>query len=638
MLYSAAEKPILGRQLALSTLCLIFFLLLQNHLVNFEWVDRVESMLYDLKSKHASTDDSTIDPRVVIVDVDEKSLLAEGQWPWPRARIADLLTTLTEDYQSPIIGIDFLFPEASRLSPDDDSILESALKKTPTVTAQLFQLKRNTNSQHLEVANINSPLQAQMNLGNIIQAQGYIGITPTLQRAADSGHISIDIDDDGTTRNYLPIVEYSDELYPSLSLQMLNELFNLKDIEISEGTGFLSPRLWLDSPLYKIPMDNSGRTLIPFNGKEGRFHYISASEVLKKSVEKEYLQGKIVVLGTSASGLFDLISTPWSASYPGVEIHAVMISSILDNHFIIIPQNENLILSILILLSWLLTSLLYLSKNTFISIAAPAAIAIVLTVSNFYIYKTYQINLSITAPALMMLALFLINTPAVAAKAIRQRQQIYRYFQDYVPRTVVDRLISESQHHIFPPEKRLMTVMFMDIRGFTSISEELSPEQLSDLMHRIFSPVTRIIHDHNGTIDKYMGDAVMAFWGAPLEDPHHAENASKAAIAITNTLKQLNDELLITGYPTITAGIGINSGIMTVGNMGSDFRISYTVIGDSVNIAARLEDLTKDLDADILLGEETQKRIAKSSMKAVSLGKINLRGRHQQLTVFKLVH
>lgn len=615
----------------LSALCLLLCIAPLSNVLSMQLLSQLELIAYDWRMTTLPLP-TNIDNRIVIVDIDERSLAIEGQWPWPRSRIAELVTRLSDDYAASAVGLDILFPEQSRHS-EDDAALTLAISRQEAIMAQLFQLEQG--SRALNVGLLGKGNHTLSHLSLLPAAEGYIGNSASVLQNNRTGHISIDVDIDGKARRLPPLISFANASYESLPLAMLCQLFSITSIEVSTGTDLLSPTAYLQAAAFQIPLNSDGRMLIPYQASAGQFLYIPATDVLQKKVNPALLQNSLVLIGSSATGLFDLISTPWSKSYPGVEVHANILSALLDNRLVSEPANSTTILIMLCAALFVLVMLCYQRMSVLYVSILSVVLGLGWLLCNWIAWHHYQLALPVITPLLLLLLLVLINTPALALLATHQRQQLFKHFQDYVPRGVVEQLARLGSHHGIKPQRRDMTVMFMDIRGFTSIAETLTPTQLSELMTQVLSPVTRIIHEHGGTIDKYMGDAVMAFWGAPLAQANHAERAVSTAQAIRQALKPLNQQLQLKGFPAIRVGIGINSGNMTVGNMGSDFRVSYTVIGDAVNIASRLEGLTKHYTTDILMGGATAKQLPENSG-CLHLGKSMIKGRRNPVELYIL--
>jgi len=621
-------RSITRLRLVLSLACLISCLVLVHEATTPRLLQNLELLTYDWRMTLLS-DQESIDERIVIVDIDERSLAREGQWPWPRSRIAELIQILKSDYQASAIGLDILFPEASRAA-EEDRTLQQAIHDNQAILAQLFQLENG--SRQLSVGRISSPLPLDNSLP-LPPAQGYIANTATISSQNPAGHIAIDIDEDGKIRRLPPLTAWDEQQFASLPLMMLRQLFALEALTVSRPSGVLAPAARVTAAPFSIPVDQQGRMLIPYQGKAGHYLYIPAIDVLNRQVEPGYLQDRLVLIGSSATGLYDLIATPWSKNYPGVEVHANVLSALLDNSLLIQPAQGHLLIGLLCILFCAIVLLSYQHLGTLMSLTVPALLAIAWISFNVTSWAGWHIVLPLTPPLLLLVLLVLVNSPAMALQANRQRQQIYRHFQDYVPRAVVEKLAQQHDYGHIQPERRDMTVLFMDIRGFTSIAEQLPPGELADMINQVLSPVTRIIHEQGGTIDKYMGDAVMAFWGAPVAQSDHAQRAVQAALQILEAIEQLNTDLHSRNFPKIRVGIGINSGHMTVGNMGSDFRLSYTVIGDAVNIASRLEGLTKEYDTDLLIGQATAEQLD-DTVPCTNLGQSMIKGRKNLIRIY----
>jgi len=615
-------------RLVLSLICLITSLSFLTVAGAPRLLSQLELLAYDWRMTFSTPADH-VDMRVVIVDIDERSMAREGQWPWPRQRLATLLDILKNNYQVSAIGLDILFPETGS-TPGEDRIFAESLQRNQAIMAQLFQLEQT--SRPLNVGQLATET-TQLNNPDLPSAFGFIGNNSILTTNNRAGHIAIDVDDDGKIRRLPPLVEWSGNPHTSLPLALVRQLFGIDSISLNTDNGLLASAGTISTPPFNLPVDHKGRMLIPFLGGAGQYLYIPAMDVLDKSVDMEILQDTIVLVGSSATGLYDLISTPWSKHYPGVEVHASIISALLDDRLITEPGTASALIAILCCLLCALVLTGYAKLSITASAILPVLLAVCWVGINYSCWQMFHLALPITLPLLLLLLLILVNTPALALQATRQRQKIYRHFQDYVPRTVVEQLVRHNDQQGIQPERRELTVLFMDIRGFTSIAEQLNPGQLSELMNKVLSPVTRIIHEQGGTIDKYMGDAVMAFWGAPVEQPDHAQRAVKAALEIRSAIRQLNSSLLANDFPAIRVGIGINTGNMTVGNMGSDFRVSYTVIGDAVNIAARLESLTKEHPTDVLIGSTTAAAI-NPDIPCEYMGQAAIKGRKQKVKIY----
>jgi adenylate cyclase len=366
---------------------------------------------------------------------------------------------------------------------------------------------------------------------------------------------------------------------------------------------------WLKVGNYQIPVDQYARTLIPYRGPKNSFTYISAVDVLNKNVDAQQLAGTIVLMGTSAPGLLDLRSAPMQTNFPGVEIHANLVAGFIDQNFKhqpawVIGAEIVMIFLIGIMMAFLLPAMSPLIASLFSVITIG-----VVSLFNFYIWQSSNIVLPVASLLLLIVLLYVANMSYGYFVESRGKRQLAGLFGQYIPPELVTEMSSAPSEFSLEGESRNMTVFFSDVRDFTSISESLHPSDLQKLMNEILTPITHIIHKHRGTIDKYMGDAVMAFWGAPLQDHDHARHALYAALDILAMLEGLKEEFVSRGWPPLRMGIGIHTGVMHVGDMGSEFRRAYTVIGDAVNLGSRLEGLTKQYGVQIIVSETTMEAV-----------------------------
>ncbi len=383
----------------------------------------------------------------------------------------------------------------------------------------------------------------------------------------------------------------------------------------------------------EIPVDEQLSMYVPFRGRQGSFPYVSATDVLNGKVTAERLKDKIVMVGTSAAGLLDLRATPVSDSYVGVEIHANVASSILDGRFM---QSPPYALGIEVTQLFVNTiALAYLLPQL-----APVWVALCVI---FLFFANIAFNLFMWQYAHIVLPLASILALVVGMSFLqitydyfvesRSKRRLGRMFGQYIPEELVAEMDANNEELSLDGENREMSVLFSDVRGFTTISEGLSPTELTQLMNEFLTPITGIIHDNRGTIDKYMGDCVMAFWGAPLTDEDHATHAIEAALVMLDEMKNVSATFAEKGWPAIKVGIGIASGPMNVGNMGSAFRMAYTVMGDTVNLGSRLEGITKVYGANIVVSEETKALVTGFAMR--ELDRVRVKGKNEPITIFE---
>jgi adenylate cyclase len=631
-------------------------------------LERLEALAYDLRL-NLTLATRGIDPRVVIVDINEKSLEEMGQWPWPRDRIATLVDKLFAQ-GAVVVGFDIVFPEAERNSAQNIiGVLQqqdggtSSAQRQEIVDFLQQQMERFDNNRRLAEAfsdrdvvlgyvydyrdgapvgllpepplftNRALALQALP-----VAATNYTANLPLLQRATPfAGFFSLLPDRDGIIRRAPLLARIGDNIYPSLSVEILRA-FYLAD-EININTALINDQPVIESisiDKITIPTDRQGNAIVPYRGGWGSFPYIGAADVLTSTVADKRLDGAIVLLGTTAHGLFDLRTTPIESIYPGVEVHANLIAGALDQRFPSKPAWAEGADFLTISLAGLLLSLLLPFLSPLRMVLASFVTASALVGFNFWIWQQSLFILSLALPFLMILTISVANLAYGFLHEAYGRRELKNRFGQYVPPELVDRMNDNPDAaYGFDGEAREMTVLFCDIRNFTTISESMDAAALKQMLNRFFSPMTRIIFDHHGTIDKYVGDMIMAFWGAPLRDEEHALHAVEAALAMLQMVDQLNRQRPAEeGLPQLRVGIGINSGVMNVGDMGSEYRRAYTVLGDAVNQGSRLEALTKFYGVTLLIGEQTQQQIA-SQILCREVDRVQVKGKREAVQIFE---
>ena len=385
-----------------------------------------------------------------------------------------------------------------------------------------------------------------------------------------------------------------------------------------------------------IPVDSHIATLVPFRGsggaKGGSFRYVSAADVLAGRLPAGSLKDKIVLVGTTAPGLQDLRVTPVGEAYPGVETHANVIAGWLDNRVILKPDYAlGYDVFVLILAGLLLAvglPLLSAPRAVMLSVGVLLAVA----AANTWLYTAFGLVMPLAAALVMNLTAFALNMSYGYLVETRSKRELAHLFGTYVPPELVDEMVKDPDSYSMKATNRELTVMFCDMRGFTKMSEHMEPTQLQELLTGLFSNLTSIIRANRGTIDKYMGDCVMAFWGAPVETPEHARLAVKSAMEMASAVRDINLDHRARGLPDIGVGIGINTGTMCVGDMGSNIRRAYTVIGDSVNLGSRLEGLSKAYGVDIVVSETTRKMATEFAWQ--ELDRVRVKGKEQAVAIF----
>ena len=373
---------------------------------------------------------------------------------------------------------------------------------------------------------------------------------------------------------------------------------------------------------------------MPSRGPKGSFRYHSIADVLSERLDVSELKGKIALVGTSAPGLLDLRSTPVDPVYPGVEVHANLIAGMLDGN---IKQQPPYVLGaefVLLLLSGLTMALLLPLLSPLISTLTTVAVLFAVLATNLTVYHYGNLVLPLASGLVMILFLFTLNMAYGFFIEARGMRQITGLFGQYVPPELVEEMARNPERFSMAPREQELTVLFSDVRGFTTISESLTPADLSAYINEYLTNMSLVIRErHRGTLDKYIGDAIMAFWGAPVGDPQHARNGVLAALGMQSEAKALNEKFRARGWPTFKIGIGVNSGVMRVGDMGSKIRKAYTVMGDAVNIASRLEGITKQYGADIIIGDGTRKLISGFVLREVD--RVRVKGKEEPVSIYE---
>jgi adenylate cyclase len=466
---------------------------------------------------------------------------------------------------------------------------------------------------------------------------GYSGNLPQFQKnAAAAGHILPDIDPDGILRRIPIFIQYDGGYYDSLSIATFRTFLDNAPMKIvqreSEGDGINRFKHVVIGNTAPVRMDAMGTALIPYLGRSPMFRYISATDIMRGALQPGELAGKIAIVGSSAQGLLDLRATPVGEIYPGVETHANMIIGYMDNTIKTKPLFEMTISVIIVMLIGIPLALALVKLNPLWSTLIIIGTALGYIGINLY-YWGQNLVLPLAIPLLVILSLYLLNMAYGFFVEARSKKAITGIFGTYVPKELVDEMAKDPDAYTTKGETREMTVLFSDVRNFTSISEGLSATELTALMNAYLTEMTKTIQTERGTIDKYIGDAIMAFWGAPVNDPQHAEHALKSAIAMQKQLKDIAPDFIKRGWPKLEIGVGLNCGSMNVGDMGSAFRRAYTVMGDAVNLASRLESLTKEYGVGILVSENIV--VAVPGMVYRELDRVRVKGKLEPITIYE---
>ncbi len=653
---------------------LLFALLHITELLPINVLQRLDDIIYDTRLR--ATMPRTMDDRIVIVDIDEKSLAEVGRWPWGRNKMAALVDELYDRQKVAILGFDVVFAEPDessglrrlrelagnelkdqpgfgdrlnqiQASLDYDNLFARSLEKRPAVLGYYMTSDRDGRTNGLLPQPV---MQKNALLGRPIQFTSWSGygsnIEPLAKAAPIAGFFNSITDTDGVVRSIPLIAEYKGQYYESLSMAIFRVLTGLPSVE----PGFPQERILsrnyqgLESILLRqggktlaIPVDNRVAALVPYRGAGnvagGSFKYLSASDVLARRVSADALKGKIVLIGTTAPGLLDLRVTPVGETYPGVEVHANVISGLLDGRIYVKPDYALGYDLIVLVLAGLILAFTLPVLSAHKAVALSVAVVAALIGINFWLYLGAGLVLPLATALVMALTAFALNMSFGYFVESKSKRQIANLFGTYVPPELVDEMVKDPDSYNMKAASKELTVMFCDMRGFTQLSETMEPTQLQGLLNDVFSRLTNVIRNNRGTIDKYMGDCVMAFWGAPVDSPDHAALAVKTAMEMAQEVRKINEEYRAKGTPEIGVGIGLNTGMMCVGDMGSSIRKSYTVIGDAVNLGSRLEGLSKTYGVDIVVAESTKKQTPDIAWQ--ELDKVRVKGKDQAVTIYK---
>jgi adenylate cyclase len=617
-------------------------------------------------------------PETVIVTIDEKSLSELGRWPWPRTTLARLVDTL-KGYGAKAVGFDIVFAEPDANSSlktvadltkevktlgvgdqriygllaekqklaDTDAALARAIERAKNVTLGYFFHISEKEVGHLTEEQIaagekdiaNSRYQ-MVRAGTgasdapLVRAYAAQPSLPQLTEAGEnSGYFNSFPDSDGVIRWSPLVIKFRDYYYSSLALSMIVQYLDwpMLVLNIAEyGVDSVA----LDK--LKIPTNEGGRMLIKYLGPGKTFPHYSIADILAGRLPAEKFKGKIVLVGATATGIYDMRVTPFSAVYPGVEIHANVIDNILHGNFLVHSGWTKFLDMCTIVLVGLIMGIAVPRVKAVAGIALCLALIGAFVGANVTIFTRTNTWLNLIYPVLTMMTAYLGITIYRYVTEEREKKKIRGAFQYYLTASVVNEIIKDPSKLKLGGDKKHLSVMFSDIRGFTSIAEKLSPEELVRLLNEYLTAMTDIVFKYDGLLDKYIGDAIMAVFGAPLEQPDHAMRACRTGIEMMAKLQQLRTKWSAEGRPDVNIGVGINSGDMVVGNMGSEMRFDYTVMGDSVNLASRLEGTNKEYGTNIIISEFTH-AIVKDEMYCRELDAVRVKGKKLPVRLYELL-
>jgi adenylate cyclase len=623
-----------GRRAGIIMALIVAFVLTLLHVLNIGFLEILENKTLDLRftlrGKQAPG------PETLIAAIDEKSINKLGRWPWPRSVWARVVDRLTAEGAT-VIVFDVFFSEPENVANDDlfqRAIMRSGRvvlpvvfdfsdqgykesgftgKKLDFLTPSAYPVREHADEPF-------SPLSARMVLPTMVRFSAF---------ARALAHINMVPDMDGTLRWEMLAVDYQGDFYAPIGLQAARIYLGVKDQDFALD---YRDRVRLGDRV--IPTDWHGRMLINYRGPNGTFPVHSVSDILDGLTPKGAFRNKIVLIGATAIGIFDLRVTPFSPNMAGIEKHASVVDNILRSDFIY--RTEAAVIPLIFLFALAL-------GVTLPRLGAKAGAALFLALLTGYgaaVYGLFAVKgiwFNLVYPAAAIVFGYMSQTAYRFFTEERRARDIRKMFSSYVSKRIVDELIRDPSKAKLGGDRKEITVLFSDIRGFTSFSEKHQPEEVVSLLNEYLGAMTEIVFEHEGTLDKFVGDAIMALWGAPVGQPDHAERACRCALAMITKLKELQKKWVSEGKYAIDIGIGINTGDMVVGNMGAEGKkMDYTVIGDNVNLGARLEGLTRQYNNHIIISESTYAKV-EQIVEAKELGTVTVKGKQLPVLIYDLV-
>jgi len=608
--------------------------------------EQIEGRTYDLRLRLRSLLGHQPPPGdIIIVSVDEKSIQEIGRWPWKRDVMAGLIKNISRD-RPRAMGVDIILSE--REERESDGRLERAIKEAGNVVLAMAFVVPEGNKTAVTIQEVPDFLwdSAFMEVRSVkgikwrqwaIKASSVIPPIAEFSRVSSLGHVYTHPDMDGVIRWEVMYLSYGDDCYPSFPLQVARVALGMgmKDIVLYGGSGIGFGKKF-------IPTDLSGRAIINYRGRERSFDYISASDVIKGNVMAGTFKDRIVLIGTSALGTYDQKVTPFSANMPGVEKNASVVENIIQNSFI--RKSPGAIELVSILLTGIILGIIIPRLKAIASVAFSVGFITLYILLGCYLLVFNGLWINLVYPVSNMALISLAHTATKFFFEERRAREIRRMFSSYVSPKIVNELISHPEKARLGGERKTVTVLFSDLIGFTSLSERLAPEEVVSMLNEYLSEMVDIIFRWDGTLDKFVGDEIVAFWGAPVEQEDHAGLAVRCAINMSERLDEMQERWRREGRVVLDCGIGINTGEALIGNIGAQGKkMDYTVIGDHVNLAARVEKLTRQYGSRILITENTLRAI-EPAIKRGSMGHLELeeiacvrvKGREEEVRIFGL--
>lgn len=611
---------------------IVAFVLLFLHVIHFKFFEILEVKTLDLH--FAIRGPVPPGPETVIAAIDEKSINRLGRFPWPRSTWGRVVDRLAEE-GAKVIVFDVFFSEPESVASDDlfqKAIMHSGRVVLPMVfDLQGGYVESGFTDQRVDFL-LPAAYAAMRNPDHDVVPKARM-VLPTLNRfsefAKTLAHINMSPDIDGTLRWEMLAIGFQGDHYAPIGLQAARLYLGIpqEQMVLDFGSGVRLGDRFLST-------DPFGRMLINYRGPNNTFPQFSIADVIDRNLPSGTFRDKIVLIGATAIGIYDLRVTPFSTNMAGIEKHASVVDNILRGDFLY--QARDLDIPLVIVFTVALGLLLP-------RLGAQAGLALFLallagySVMVHYLFASKGIWFSYVYPASAIFFSFTSQTAYRFFTEERRARDIRKMFSSYVSKRIVDELIRDPSKMRMGGTRKELTVLFSDIRGFTTFSEKYQPEEVVSQLNEYLGAMTDIVFDHDGTLDKFVGDAVMAFWGAPLDQPDHAQRAVRCAVDMMKKLGELQQKWAAEGKHVIDIGIGINTGEMVVGNMGAEGKkMDFTVIGDNVNLAARVEGLTRKFDSHIIITEFTFARV-KDSIEAKELEAVTVKGKERPVVMFNVL-
>ena len=624
----------------ISSFLIVFYIFFPSLLDSFD--NRIRDSYFIFKGETKTSNN------VVIIDIDDSSIKEFGQWPWSRNILSKIIENLTNSNIS-VVGMDIVFAEEDRTSPsliakklginkeleNYDFDFAKVISTSPVILGYSFNIEDNNSSKNSpQIPAIFIEKNKNSDTNYLIQAFGTTLNLPILQENSySSGFFNIIPDESGVIRSVPLLISYNDTLYPSLALEIIRALNDTQKVFVNYDENGVSNIQLGD---FYIPTDKFGRIFINYRGASKSFQYISAKDIYNNNFKVEDIEGKIALLGTSATGLYDLRATPYENVFPGVEVHANVIDNILQGDFI---QKASYLDGVNIVSIFVLAFFVFFLVSVTPFILKPFVFLLFFSAYLIFSYQalfSYGLVLNIIFPLSSIILAFVFSIIIDFFYNIKQEKAIKNKFASKVSKSVMDDILKNIDNNEFSAKNKEITIFFSDIRGFTQVSEQLKAKELIEYLNAYMEPMSSIIIKNQGTIDKFIGDAIMAYWNAPLDVENHADMAVKASLEQLEALNELNRKFEKDKLPTIDIGIGLNSGEVIVGEMGSSLRSDYTVIGDAINLGSRVESLCKYYGSKLNITNFTKDKLKEKYIFRF-LDFVRVKGKTQPVEIWQVI-